>query len=198
MKRAYAFLSLLIITSALRVPSFAQKQPNQSPTITRPTYTEEALRRRISAPSVDAPRAPSEEPILRVETSVLRLPDPNAGLGPGNAFLRSVSTIYDAALFQRQRFRENGQWIEFERGFLYFRQDRYVVTKGFIFYRAWNDRIDFGLYKRSFHDDAAPSRGQAMWFGLSDPTGRNGNSNSGKQIFFGVRFNLDKNTRPKR
>jgi hypothetical protein len=197
MKRAYAFLSLLIITSALRVPSFAQRPTNQSPTITPSTHTGEAIKSRISAPSIDPAKAPAEEPILRIETSVLRLPDPNAGMGPGNVFIRNLSTIYDAALFQRQRFRENGQWIEFERGFLYFRQDRYVSTKGFIFYRAWNDRIDFGLYKRSFHGDAAPSRGQAMWFWLADPTDRNRYSNSGKQFFFGVRFNLDKKPQQK-
>src|SRR5215471_11490397 len=156
MKRAYTFLSLLIITSALRVPFYAQRPTNQSPNTTTPIYTGEAIKNRISAPKIDAPRVPFEEPILRIETSVLRLPDPNAGMGPGNTFLRNLSTIYDAALFQRQRFRENGQWMEFEKGFLYFRQDRYTATKGIILYRAWNDRVDFGIYKRSFHNDASP------------------------------------------
>jgi hypothetical protein len=192
MKRAYTFLSLLIITSALRLPFYAQRPINQAPITTRPSYTEEALRRRASTPSIDSPRVPPEDPILRIETSVLRLPSPNPSQGPHNLMLKNLSTLYDTALFQRQRFRETGQPIQFERGFLYFRQDRYVVTKGLILYRMWDDRIDIGIYKRTFNDDASPARGQALFFGPTDPSSRNRNYNSNRQIFFGIRFNLDK------
>jgi hypothetical protein len=192
MKRAYAFLSLLIITSALRAPSFAQQPAPQSPTITRPSFTAEALRRRLSAPTLDTPAEPVEEPILRIETVVLRLPDPNAGLSQPKPWLRDLASVYDTALFQRQRRRETGQPIEFERGRLYFRQDSYVATKGLILYRFWSDRIDLGLYKRSFHGEASPIRGQMLWFGRGDPTDRGNILSNGRQVFFGLRFNLDK------
>ncbi|MGH9767715.1 MAG: hypothetical protein ACREAB_09815, partial [Blastocatellia bacterium] len=79
MKRAYAFLSLLIITSALRVPSFAQQPAPQSPTVKRQPFTAEAPRRRTSPP-LEMPGEPLEEPILRIETIALRLPDPTAGM----------------------------------------------------------------------------------------------------------------------
>ncbi|MGE0128138.1 MAG: hypothetical protein AB7U82_08660 [Blastocatellales bacterium] len=193
MKRAYAFLSLLIITSALRAPIFAQQPATQSPTITRQSFTAEALRRRLSA--IEPPAEPLEEPVLRIETVALRLPDPNRGLGQPKLWLRNLSSVYDTALFQRQRFRETGQPIEFERGRLYFRQDRFVATKGLILYRLWNDRVDLGVYKRSFHGEVSPVRGQALWFGNTDPSGRSRIFSNGRQVFFGLRFSLDKNPR---
>lgn len=191
MKRAYAFLSLLIIACALRFPSFAQQPATQSTTITRSSFTAEALRRQWSVLKSDEAIEPMEEPMLRIETIVLRLPDPNAGLRQPKRWLRDLSSVYDTALFQRQRRRETGQPIEFERGNLYFRQDNYVATKGLILYRIWNNRIDFGLYRRSFQGEASPVRSHALWFGRGDPTNRNNILSNGRQIFFGLRFNLD-------
>jgi len=195
MKLAYAFLSLLIIISATRAPAVAQQPATQSPTSVRQSFMAEALRRRLSSPAIETPAPPLEELILRIETVALRLPDPNAGLGRSEPWLKSLSGVYETALFQRQRFRETGQPIEFERGRLYFRQDRYVATKGLILYRLWNERIDFGLYKRRFHGEASPSRGQALFFGQAD---RSYLFSGGRQIFFGVRFNLDKNPQRRR
>src|SRR5262245_23659636 len=149
MRQAYAFLSLLIITIALRAPIFAQQPSTQSPTITRQSFATETMRRRLSAPIIPTPDPPLEEPVLRIETVALRLPDPR--LRQSGPSLKSLSGIYDTALFQRQRRRETGQPIEFERGSLYFRQDNYVSTKGLILYRFWSDRVDLGLYRRSFH-----------------------------------------------
>jgi len=191
MMRAYTFLSLLIITSAARSPIFAQPT-TPSPTITRQSFMAEALRRRSPSAPIGTSTPRSEEPILRIETVALRLPNANAGLGQPKPWLKSLSDVYTTALFQRQRSRETGQPIEFERGALYFRRDRFVVTKGLILYRLWNDRIDFGIYKRSFQNEASPLRGQAMWFGQTDPSGRGYLLRGGRQIFFGVRFNLDK------
>lgn len=196
MKQAYAFLSLLIITSALRAPTFAQQPAIQSPTITRQSFTAEALRRRLSLIETPAepPVNPVEEPILRIQTVALRLPNPNAGLNQRRTWLKDLSGVYDTALFQRQRHRETGQPIEFERGRLYFRQDNYVVTKGLVLYRFWNDRVDFGLYRRSFQGEASPVRARALWIGRGDPAGRSNILSNGRQIFFGVRFNLDRKT----
>ncbi len=184
MKRAYAFFSLLIISGALRVPAPAQQPTPQSPTITRQSFLAEVLSRRLSPPEME----PMEEPVLRIETAVLRLPDPNAGLGNSRSYLETLSSLYETALFQRQRFRETGQPIEFEHGNLYFRQDRHVVTKGLIFYRLRNDRIDFGVYQRTFHNEASPARAREM---RSDPSTRDNNKDD-RQYFFGVRFKLSK------
>lgn len=189
MMRAYAFLSLLIITGALRAPSLAQEPSPQSPTITRQSFVAEVMRRRLSPPTITAPVETVEEPILRIETVVLRLPDPNAGLDKSGFCLESLSRLYETALFQRQRFRETGQPIEIERGNLYFRQDRHVVTKGLILYRVQNDRIDFGLYQRGFHNEASPSRARGL---RSDPLSRENNHGDERQYFFGVRFRLGK------
>lgn len=189
MMRAYAFLSLLIITGALRALSLAQEPSPQSPTITRQSFVAEVMRLRLSAPTITTPVETVEEPILRIETVVLRLPDPNAGLDDSGFSLESLSGIYETALFQRQRFRETGQPIEFERGNLYFRQDRHVVTKGMILYRIRNGRIDFGLYQRSFHNEASPSRARDM---RSDPLSRENNRDDERQYFFGLRFRLGK------
>jgi hypothetical protein len=101
--------------------------------------------------------------------------------------LESFSGIYEAALFQRQRFRETGQAIEFERGNLYFRQDRHVVTKGMILYRIRNDRIDFGLYQRGLHNEASPSRARNLRSGHPNQKNDHGDE---RQYFFGVRFKL--------
>jgi hypothetical protein len=188
MMRAYAFLSLLIITGATRPPVFAQQPATQPPTIMRQSFVAEALRRRLSPPTIE----PTEEPILRIETVVFLPPDPNAGLGKPNPLLKNLSTLYETALFQRIRFRETGQPMEFERGALYFRQDRHVVTKGIILFRFCNDRIDFGLYKRSFHNEAAPARVPALWFRQADPLNRNDKSTHERQYFFGLRFKLGK------
>ncbi|HKE04848.1 MAG TPA: hypothetical protein VKE91_12370 [Blastocatellia bacterium] len=188
MMRAYTFLSLLIITGMTRPLSFAQQPVTQSPTSVRQSFVAEELRRRLSPPSIE----PTEEPILRIKTVVYRPPDPKAGLGKPNPFLKDLSGLYGTALFQRQRFRETGQPIEFERGNLYFRQDRYVATKGIILYRLCSDRIDLGIYQRAFHGEASPGRGQAMWFRQADPLNREHKSNDGRQYFFGLRFRLDK------
>jgi len=195
MKRAYTFLSLFIIISATRAPTVAQQTETRSLNIPRQSFMTEALRRRLSPPAIETPVETLEEPVLRIETVALRLPDPNAGLGQSESWLKSLSGVYETALFQRQRFRETGQPIEFERRRLYFRQDRYVSTKGLILYRLWNDRMDFGLYKRRFHNEASPIRGQALFFGQDD---RSYLFSGGRQYFFGVRFNLDKNSRRKR
>jgi hypothetical protein len=148
MTRAYAFLSLLIITGALRPLSLAQEPSPQSPTINRQSFVAEVMRRRLSPPTITAPVETVEGPVLRIETVVLRLPDPNAGLDKSGFCSENLSGLYETALFQRQRFRETGQLIEFERRNLFFRQDRYVVTKGLILHRIRNDRIDFGLYQQ--------------------------------------------------
>ncbi len=191
MRQAYAFLSLLLISVALRVPDFAQQPATQSPTTTRQSFTAETLRRHLAPPAKETPVEPAEGFVLRIETVVLRLPDPKPL--QTSPWLKSLSSLYDTALFQRQRFRETGQPIEFERGNLYFRQDRYAATKGLILYRLWDDRIDFGLYKRRFQGEASPVRGQALGFGQADPMSRSYLFSGGRQIFFGVRFNLDKN-----
>jgi len=190
MKRAYTFLSLLIITGVLRLPALAQQPSTPSPTTMRQSFVGDALRRRLSPPTIE----PTEEPILRIETSVYIPPDPNTGLGRPNPFLKSLSTLYGTALFQRQRFRETGQPIEFERGNLYFRQDRYVATKGIILFRFCDDRIDFGLYKRSFHSEASVARGQAILARPADRLDRDDKSTHERQYFFGLRFKLGKSS----
>jgi hypothetical protein len=190
MRQAYTFLSLLLITIGLRAPGFAQQPATQSPATTRQSFTAETLRRRLATPAIETPVEPAEEFVLRIETVVLRLPDPRPL--PTSPWLKSLSGVYDTALFQRQRYRETGQPIQFERGALYFRQDRYAATKGLILYRIWDDRIDFGLYKRRFQSEASPVRGQAYGFGQGDPMSRSYLFSGGRQIFFGVRFNLDK------
>lgn len=192
MKRAYALLSLLIIPGVLRAPSLAQEAAPLIPTTTRQSFVAEVMRRRLSPSIITAPVETEEEPILRVETVVLRLPDPNAGLKRSGFSLESLSGLYETALFQRQRFRETGRPIEFEVGKLYFRQDHYIVTKGLVLYRIRNDLIDFGLYQRSFHGEASLSRARDLRSGplrrVSDPGGD-------KQYFFGVRFRLGKSGR---
>ncbi|HZF37311.1 MAG TPA: hypothetical protein VE715_00675 [Blastocatellia bacterium] len=187
MMRAYALLFLLLITGVLRAASLAQEPTPQSPTTKRQSFVAEIMRQRLSPPTITAPVETAEEPILRIETVVLRLPDPNAGLKKSH--LESLSGLYETALFQRQRFRETGQPIEFERGNLFFHQDRYVVTKGLILYRIQNDRIDFGLYQRGFHSDASPDHARAQ---RSDPRHRGNDHGDERQYFFGVRFRLGK------
>src|SRR5262245_2247933 len=135
MKRVYLSLFLFLITGVLRSSVFAQQPATQSPTTTRQSFTAETLRRRLPPPAIETPVGPSEEFVLRIETVVLRLPDPRPL--QTSPWLKSLSSVYDTALFQRQRYRETGQPIEFERGNLYFRQDRYAVTKGLILYRLW-------------------------------------------------------------
>jgi hypothetical protein len=49
------------------------------------------------------------------------------------------------------------------------------------------------MYKRRFQNEASPVRGQALGFGQADPMSRSYLFSGGRQIFFGVRFNLDKN-----
>ncbi len=188
MKRAFLFLFSLLIVNSL---AFAQPPADQSPSIARQLLIGETMRRRLSPPPVEIADELTEEPVLRIQTVALRLPDPDAGLDQSRSLIEELSGIYATALFQRQRFRETGQPIEFERGNLYFRQDRYVATKGLILHRWWNDRIDLGLYKRRFHGEASPIRGQAMWFGPTDPSGGSYVFSGGRQIFFGVRFKLD-------
>jgi hypothetical protein len=189
MMRAYALLSLLIIPGVLRAPSFAQEPSTQIPTTMRQSFLAEVLSRRLSPTTITAPVETVEEPILRIETVALRLPDPNAGLDESRFCLESLSGLYEKALFQRERFRETGQPIEFELGKLYFRQDRHVVTKGMILYRIRNDRIDFGLYQRGFHNEASPTRARDM---RSGPLKREYDHGDDRQYFFGVRFKLGK------
>jgi hypothetical protein len=189
MMRACALLSLLLIPGVLRAPSFAQEPSPQSPTTKRQSFVEEIMLRRLSPPTITAPVETVEEPILRIETAVLRLPDPNAGLKKSGSQLESLSGLYETAVFQRQRFRETGQPIEFERGNLFFHQDRYVVTKGLILYRIQHDRIDFGLYQRGILGDASPDHARAQ---RSDPRHHGNDHGDGRQYFFGVRFRLSK------
>jgi hypothetical protein len=188
---AVLLLLLLLITGVLRTPSRAQEPSPQSPQTKKLLFVEEVMRRRSSPPAIALPIETGEEPILRVETAVLRPPDPNAGLDKSGSYLESLSGIYETALFQRQRYRETGQPIEFERGNLFFHQDRYIVTKGLILYRIRNDRIDFGLYQRSFHGDASPGHARAQH---PDPRHQGNDHGDERQYFFGVRFRLSKST----
>jgi hypothetical protein len=187
--RAFKALSLLLISGILRAPSFAQEPATQSPTTKTQSFVAEIMRQRLSLPAIIPPVETEEEPILRIETVVLRLPDPNAGLKKSKSYRERLSEIYETALFQRQRFRETGQPIEIERGNAYFRQDRYIVTKGLILYRIRNDRIDFGVYQRGFHNEAAPSYARGL---TSSPGRREADHGDERQYFFGVRFKLGK------
>jgi hypothetical protein len=193
--RAFSALSLLLISGVLRAPSLAQDPSPQSPTIKNQSFVTEIMRRRLSPPMITPPFETEEEPILRIETVVLRLPDPNAGLDKSESFLDSLSSLYETALFQRQRFRETGQPIEIDHRNAYFRQDRYVVTKGLILYRIRNDRIDFGVYQRSFHNEASPGYARGL---TSSPGGRDSDHGDERQYFFGVRFRLGKSPQRKR
>src|SRR5688572_820046 len=187
--RAFGAFSLLLISGILRIPSLAQETPPQPPTTKNQSFVAEVMRRRLSPPTITIPVETTEEPILRIETVVLRLPDPNAGLDKSGSYLNSLSSLYETALFQRQRFRETGQPIEIETRNAYFRQDRYVVTKGLVLYRIRNDRIDFGVYQRSFHNEAAPGYAR----GLTSSPGRSESDHGDeRQYFFGVRFRLGK------
>jgi hypothetical protein len=187
--RAYYVLSLLLITGVLRATSLAQEPAPQFPTTDNPSLIEEVKSRRWSPPKIAIPIETVEEPILRIETVVLRLPDPNAGLKNTKSYLKNLSELYETAVFQRQRFFETGQPIEFERGNLFFHQDRYVVTKGLILYRIRNERIDFGLYQRGFHGEASPDRARAQ---RTDPRSRGNDRGDDRQYFIGVRFRLGK------
>ena len=189
MTRLYAFLSLLIVTGVLRPLSLAQEPSPQSPTINRQSFLSDIIRRRLSRPTFTTPVETAEEPVLRIETVVLRLPDPKAGLDKSGFCLENLSGLYETAHFQRQRFRETGQPIEFERRNLYFRQHRFVVTKGLILQRFRNDRIDFGLYQRGFHSEASPGRARNL---RSGPMSRENDHGDERQYFFGLRFRLGK------
>lgn len=195
MMRAYTLLFLLLTTGALRAPSLAQEPASHSPTITRQSFVAEVMRRRLSPPTITEPIETMEEPILRITTAVLRLPDPSAGLDNSGSALERLSGLYEAALFQRQRFRETGQPIEFERANLYFRQDRHVVTKGLVLYRIRRDRIDFGLYQRSFHNEASSGHARGL---RSNLLSRENDPGDERQYFFGVRFRLGKSPQQKR
>src|SRR5262245_21117101 len=189
MMRAYALLSLLIVTGALRPLSLAQEPATQSPKTTRQSFLAEVMLRRLSPPTIKTPIETVEEPILRIETVALGLPKPNGGLDKSRFCLDSLSGIYETALFQRQRFRETGQPIECERGNLYFGQDRFVVTQGLILHRIGNDRIDFGLYQRGFHSEASPGHARDL---RSGPLRRENDHGDERQYFFGMRFRLGK------
>jgi hypothetical protein len=193
--RAFSALSLLLISGVLCVPALAQEASPQSPTIKNQTFITEIMRRRLSPPIIPPTFETEEEPILRIETVALRLPDPNAGLDQSGSYLRSLSSLYETALFQRQRFRETGQPIEIESRNAYFRQDRYIVTKGLILYRIRNDRIDFGVYQRSFHNEASPGYARGL---TSSPGRREADHGDDRQYFFGVRFRLGKSPQRKR
>lgn len=192
--RAFSALSLLLISGVLRAPSLAQEQSHQSPTTKNHSFVTEIMRRRVSPPTITPSVETEEEPILRIETVVLRPPDPNAGLDTSESYLESLSSLYETALFQRQRFRETGQPIEIEHRNAYFRQDRYIVTKGLILYRIRNDRIDFGVYQRSFHNEASPGYARGL---TSSPGRRNADHGDERQYFFGVRFRLGKSPQKK-
>lgn len=193
--RAFSALSLLLISGVLRAPSLAQELSPQSPTTKTQSFVAEIMRQRLSAPAIPPPDETEEEPILRIETVVLRLPDPNAGLKKSKSYLQSLSELYETALFQRQRFRETGQPIEIEHGNAYFRQDRYIVTKGLILYRIRNDRIDFGVYQRGFHNEASPGYARGL---TSNPGRRDADHGDERQYFFGVRFKLGKSPQRER
>src|SRR5262245_35726443 len=98
--RAYYAFSLLLITGVLRSLSLAQEASPQSPTIKNLSFVEEVMRRRLSPPAIAIPVETVEEPILRIETVVLRLPDPNAGLKKSKSYLESLSELYETAVFQ--------------------------------------------------------------------------------------------------
>jgi hypothetical protein len=189
MMRGCAVLLLLLITGVLRANALAQEPSPQSPAKKNLSFVEEIMRRRLSPLEIALPVETEEEPIMRVETAVLRLPDPNAGLKQTGSYLKSLSSLYETAVFQRQRYFETGQPIEFERGNLFFHQDRYVVTKGLILYRVMNNHIDFGLYQRGFQGDVSPGHTRAQ---RSDSHHRGNDHGDDRQYFFGLRFMLGK------
>lgn len=106
--------------------------------------------------------------------------------------LEGLSDIYLTAFRQRERFRETGQPMGFERKGVYFRRDLYSVTKGLILQRLWDDRVDIGLYKRRFQGGNSAITGQAGCFGLSEALDRGGLLKAGRQVYVGVRFQLDR------
>jgi hypothetical protein len=136
----------------------------------------------------------TEEPLVREQTISLRPPDADEGRKrtPAEAWLQGLGTIYDTAVNQRWRFDQTAQPMYFERSGLYFRRDLYSTTKGLVLYHAWQDRFDIGLYKRRLEGASTQVSGSAEQYGWCGPSNKSFVFSGGRQVYVGLRFNLNK------
>ena len=192
----FLFVSSLLCC-ALSSTSAAQQIESHDPASTPPATnallpTGEVLRRRLLSIHADPLGELSrEEPLVRIQTTALLLPNPDAGLGKNKTRLADLKGIYDLAADLHLRFRQTARPIEIERGGLYFKQDLYSTTKGVILHSFAKDRIDVGLYKRRYQASSTDITGHMALPGVAEATNRSYVFSGGRQIFVGVRLKLD-------
>ncbi len=154
--------------------------------------TGQVLRRRLLNIHAEPLSDPSrEEPLVRIQTTALLLPNPDLGLHKDKTRLADLKGVYDLAADLRLRFRQTARPIEIERGGLYFKQDLYSTTKGVILRSFFKDRLDLGLYKRRYQYSSTDITGRGALPGVAEATNRSYVFSGGRQVFVGVRLKLD-------
>ena len=69
---------------------------------------------------------------------------------------------------------------------------RIYDLRGAVLYHAWQDRIDIGLYKRRLEGANTQVGGSAEQYGWCGPSNKSFVFGGGRQVYVGVRLNLDK------
>jgi hypothetical protein len=186
---AFSLLLACILSPIANCQQLESRDQNSDAVKAQPSAAA-AMRQRLldvrSDPIVDQ----SSEPLVKIETFALRAPvDPQPT--KTGTWLEGISTIYQTAADQRRLFTDTAKTMEFEQSGLYFRRDLYSITKGLIVHSWWGDRIDLGVYKRRLQNSSTHVTGG----GFGQSQGRQCNSyifKDGRDIFVGLRFNLDK------
>src|SRR2546426_1157855 len=112
MKIAPLLFVSLLLCCALSATSAAQQIESHNPSITPPAAsplmpTGQVLRRRLLNIHAEPLSDPSrEEPLVRIQTTALLLPNPDLGLHKDKTRLADLKGIYDLAADLRLRFRQ--------------------------------------------------------------------------------------------
>jgi len=189
---AFSLLLACILSPIAKCQQLESRDQNSDAVKAQPSAAA-AMRQRLldvhSDPIVDQ----SSEPLVKIETFALRAPV-DAQPAKTGSWLEGISTLYQTASDQRRLFIDTAKTMEIEQGGLYFRRDLYSITKGLIVHSWWGDRIDVGVYKRRLQNSSTHLTGG----GFGQASGRQCNSyiyKDGKEIYVGLRFNLDKFSR---
>ena len=187
---AFSLLLACIFSPVANCQQLESREPNTEAVRTQQSAAA-AMRQRLLDVRSDFVIDQTAEPLARIETFALRPPvDPQPG--KTGTWLEGISTIYQTAADQRKAFKETAKTMEFERSNLYFRRDIYSITKGVILHSWWGDKVDLGIYKRRLQTSSTQLTGP----GTGEGPGQHCHSSfifkDGKEVYFGLRFNLDK------
>jgi hypothetical protein len=196
MKRRVYLIAPLVMICTLAWPVGAQQpdRPSQEYKLRLALFRDTGQVPLATEQPEPSPIGAGEEPFVVLQTYATPL---EAGVKP--VYRLSPKQLWQKATFfsqlslaQHQRFLATGQPMMIDQDGVYFWRDLYSYTKGIMLASFFDNKVDVGLYKRRYVSPETYLTGAPLFDYGAERPGEGPLFSGGRQIFVGVRLDLNK------